>query len=120
MQLIGKYEIVEYAYKTHDEMLKHQEVLNAGGWKQDSVFIDTKTQLCAKYIKTGVSECQYVKDVITGVSANRVVIKCFDKIIYNDLLEYLVKGERVMDRLLQDRLVISQSVQNGILTLVVQ
>lgn len=120
MQVVGKYEIVEYAYKTNDEMVKHNEAMESDGWRRNEIFVDTKERLCSRYVRTILSERKLVKDTIKGVSADRVVIKCYDKVIYNDTLDSLRKGERIGDRLLWGRTVMSQSEQNKILTLVVQ
>lgn len=120
MQVIGRYEIIEYAYKTNDELEKHSNTMSKDGWNQSEIFIDTKERLCVRYTRAQLSERKLVKDVIKGVSADRVVIKCFDKVIYNDSLEFLTNGIRVSDRLLWGRVVISASEQSKILTLVVQ
>ena len=119
MQLIGKAEVVTYAYTSYEEMHRHLRTMQKDGWLKESDFVGTDNAFCVVYRRDTMQSEQTIKDLLRGVTAPRVIVKSYDKELYNDTADMLVKGMRISDRLLWDKVVLSYALDNNILTIMV-
>ncbi len=120
MYLLRKYQTVTYSYDSAKEYMEHREQLQDTGWHFDNATLDVQNRLCATYSSILDSAMETVRQAIDKSKSAVVVIKCGNKVLFNDTIEFLRQETRISDRILCEKVVISKNEANQVLTLVVQ
>lgn len=120
MHLLRKYQTVTYGYDSAKEYIGHREQLQDAGWRFDNAILDAQNRLCATYSSILDGATETVRQAIDKSKSTVVVIKCGNKVLFNDTIEFLRQETRISDRILCEKIVISKNEVNQVLTLAVQ